>query len=131
MQKSLGAGAAGLIDHNERSRRELVLIADASHQTRHLIRAAAGTSRYHELNRLGRLPSDRYGLSNKELNDKSRRGYSTQATYELHRTLLFFRFSSAFGIRPGHALYVTPRYLWRLRLIRIPGVSQATGNETF
>src|SRR5687767_11273474 len=89
MQKSLGTGAAGLIDHNERSGRELVLIADAGHQTRHLIGAAAGTGRYHELNRLGRLPSDRNGLSNKELNDKSRRDYSTQATYELHRTLPF------------------------------------------
>ena len=86
VQKTLGAGAAGLVDHDERSRRELVLIADAGHQTRHLIGAAAGAGRYHKLNGLGGLPSDCYGLSKKELNDKSRGDHSTQATDNFHIT---------------------------------------------
>src|SRR5688500_13316265 len=86
MQETFGAGAAGLVDHDERSRRELVLVADAGHQPRHLIGAAAGTRRNHKLDRLGGLPGDCHRLPEQEMSDDNRGDPHTLAITDLHET---------------------------------------------
>ena len=58
-EEALGARAAGLVDDDERPRRQLVLLGDAGDQARHLIGAAAGAGGNDELDRLGRLPRRR------------------------------------------------------------------------
>ncbi len=63
VQEAFGARTPGLVDDDESPRRELVLVADAGHQARHLIGAAAGTRGNYKLDGLGRLPSDCQRLS--------------------------------------------------------------------
>jgi hypothetical protein len=55
-EEALGAGAARLVDDDQRLLHQLVLDDDALHQAGHLVGAAAGAGRNHELDRLGRLP---------------------------------------------------------------------------
>src|SRR5438034_224525 len=86
VEESLGARGAGLVDDDERTGRELVLVGEAGDQPRHLIGAAAGSSRHHELDRLGRLPRDR------GVGDDDQRGEDGQKdAAELHRSLLYPR----------------------------------------
>src|SRR5205823_11157279 len=56
MQNPLRARATGLVDADDRARRELVLLRDAVDDPRHLIGAAAGAGGNDELDRLGGLP---------------------------------------------------------------------------
>ena len=50
-RKPFGAGAAGLVDDDERLRHQVVLLDDALDHARHLIGAAAGAGRNDELDR--------------------------------------------------------------------------------
>ena len=56
VQKALGSSAAGLVQHNDRLRTELVLGNHALHKAGHLVRTTAGSSGHHKLNGLARLP---------------------------------------------------------------------------
>src|SRR2546422_6538213 len=56
VQEALGAGAARLVDDDDRPRRELVLLGDAVDEPGHLVGAAAGAGGNDELDGLGGLP---------------------------------------------------------------------------
>src|SRR2546426_4501568 len=56
VEEALGAGAAGLVDDDERSWRELVLLGDARDQARHLVSPAPRPGGHDELDRFRRLP---------------------------------------------------------------------------
>jgi tripartite-type tricarboxylate transporter receptor subunit TctC len=54
--KALKAGAAGLVDHHDGLRRQLVLGHHALDEARHLVGPAAGACRHDELDRLAGRP---------------------------------------------------------------------------
>ena len=56
VEEALRARAARLVHDDERPRRELVLLGDARDQARHLVGAAAGARRDHELDRAWSAP---------------------------------------------------------------------------
>jgi hypothetical protein len=56
VEEALGAGAARLVDDDQRFLHQLVLDDDALDQARHLVGAAARAGGHDELHRLGRLP---------------------------------------------------------------------------
>src|SRR5262249_51788810 len=56
VEEALAAGAARLVQDDERLIHEIVLLDDALQRARHLVGAAARARRHDEFNRLGRLP---------------------------------------------------------------------------
>ena len=65
-EEALGAGAARLVDDDQRLLHQLVLDDDALDQAGHLVGAAAGAGGHHELDRLGRFPCRLRGRCERE-----------------------------------------------------------------